>query len=302
MRSVTCNLCGGDDWFVRFPATDHIDERLEVDAFRCTHSGYGSHAQIVQCHICGFVYSNPRMEDGELLDAYSAVEDERYVLERAGRVRTFTKRLKNLEMYAGTGKGRRLLDVGAYIGVFVEVAQTNGWNAIGVEPSHWAVEIANSTNIPVIEGTLNARELEGEQFDAITLWDVIEHLDDPSAELSKIYSMLKPGGFVAVHTMDIGSLVAKVMGSRWPWLMDMHIHYFGRKTLVKMLENNGFELIWIGAQSRYLSLGYITSRIEGISRPVGRIFSSLIRKLGAGETTIPINFGDLMTAFARRPT
>ncbi|MGB3714963.1 MAG: class I SAM-dependent methyltransferase [Candidatus Promineifilaceae bacterium] len=301
MRSVTCNLCGGDDWSVRFPATDQSDGRLEVAAFRCTHAGYGSHAQIVQCHICGFVYSNPRWEDGELLDAYSAVEDDRYVLERAGRERTFTKHLKALEKYTGAGNGRRLLDVGAYIGVFVEVAQTNGWDAIGIEPSHWAVEIANSRNIPVIEGTLGAGELEGEQFDAITLWDVIEHLDDPSAELGKIYTMLKPGGVLAVHTMDINSTTAKVMGSRWPWLMDMHIHYFGRKTLVKMLEKNGFEPVWIGAQSRFLSLGYIASRIAGISQPVGRSLSWLIGMLGVGEATIPINFGDLMTAFARRP-
>ncbi len=300
MRSVTCNLCGGDDWFVRYAATDQTDRRPEVSAFRCTHAGYGSHAQIVQCHICGHVYANPRWEEGELLDAYSSVEDDRYVLERAGRERTFAKHLKKLEKYTGAGKGRHLLDVGAYIGVFVEVAQSFGWKAIGVEPSHWAVEIAKSRQIPVIEGTLSARELEGEYFEVITLWDVIEHLDNPSAELGKIYTMLKPGGILAVHTMDINSLTAKVMGSRWPWLMDMHIHYFGRRTLVKMLEKNGFEVVWIGAQSRYLSLGYIASRIAGISQPVGRFLTWLIGKLGAAEATIPLNFGDLMTAFARR--
>jgi 2-polyprenyl-3-methyl-5-hydroxy-6-metoxy-1,4-benzoquinol methylase len=302
MKLVACNLCGEDDWFVRWQATDRSEDRPHVSAFRCTYAGYGSHAQIVECRACGYVYANPRWEDGDLLEAYSAVEDDRYVLERTGRERTFSKHLKKLEKYTGPGNGRDLLDVGAYIGVFVEVARANGWNAIGVEPSRWAVNIAASRQIPIIEGTLKAAELEGEQFDVITLWDVIEHLDDPSSELNHIYSMLKPGGILVVHTMDIESLAARVMGSRWPWLMDMHIHYFGRSTLSKMLVQIGFEIDWIGAQSRYLSLGYIASRIAGMSRPAGRTMSWLIATFGASEVTIPVNFGDLMTAIVSKPS
>ncbi len=301
MRSVKCNLCGADDWSVRYPTTDHSDGHPDVTAFRCTHDGYGSHPQIVQCRSCGYVYANPRWEDDELLDAYEAVEDEMYVHERAGREKTFTKHLESLEINVGERSGKSLLDVGAYIGVFVEVARSRGWNAIGVEPSHWAVESARSREIPIIEGTLNAKELEGKQFDAITLWDVIEHVSDPSNELASIYQKLKPGGVVAVHTMDIDSLTSKVMGGRWPWLMEMHIHYFSRKTLTRMLENNGFEMAWIGAEGRYLSLGYIATRVAGISRPIGRSMSWLINKLGLAEATIPINLGDLMTAYARKP-
>ena len=133
------------------------------------------------------------------------------------------------------------------------------------------------------------------------MWDVIEHVSRPSSELAKTMSMLKPGGMVVVHTMDIDSLIAKVMGSRWPWLMDMHIHYFGRKTLTKMLEDNGYEVIWVGAQGRYLSLGYVASRIGGNSQPIGRFCSWIVEKLSLAEMTVPINLGDLMTAFARKP-
>jgi len=301
MKSVSCDLCGADDWLVRFPDTDQSDVLLDASAFRCTHDGYGSHAQIVECKACGHIYSNPRWDDGELLDAYVAVEDETYVLERVGREKTFAKHLLKLESCVGPGNGRDLLDVGAYIGVFVELAISRGWTAIGVEPSHWAAEIARASNIPIIEGTLEAEELTGGQFDVVTMWDVIEHVSSPSSELATIYQLLCPGGMAVVHTMDINSLTAKVMGGRWPWLMDMHIHYFSRKTLTKMLENNGFEVVWIGAQGRYLSLGYITTRIGGFSRPIGRLCSWIVEKLKLAEVTVPINFGDLMTAFARKP-
>jgi SAM-dependent methyltransferase len=300
MEFVTCNLCGHDDWFVRYPSTVADRERPEVVAYRCTHSGYGSHPQIAQCRNCGLVYANPRWDPEDLLDAYSAVEDDRYVIERAGRVQTFTKHLQALEKWAGPGEGRNLLDLGAYIGVFVEVAISHGWEAIGIEPSRWAVEVARGNGLPIVEGTLAAEELIGRRFDVITMWDVIEHLDDPSYELRKIYNLLEPGGLLAVHTMDIDSFIAKLMGTRWPWLMDMHIHYFSRKTLREMLHKTGFQVLWVGAQGRYLSLGYIVSRLRGLSKPLGRIVGWPIARTGASETTVPLNFGDLMTVYARK--
>ena len=94
MKQVNCNICGVDDWQVRYAATaSNSAVQPEVDAYRCTCSGYGSHQQIVQCLQCGHVYANPRWDGDELLDAYVAVEDETYVIERAGRERTFAHHL-----------------------------------------------------------------------------------------------------------------------------------------------------------------------------------------------------------------
>jgi hypothetical protein len=83
--------------------------------------------------------------------------------------------------------------------------------------------------------------------------------------------------------------------------MDMHINYFNRNTLKEMLQKSGFEVLWIGAQGRYLSLGYMVSRISGLSKPLGRVLEWLVKLTGTSEVTIPLNFGDLMTAYARRP-
>lgn len=301
MIDINCNLCGADDYVVRFPATMQSEEQIEVDAFSCTNPGYGHHAQIVQCQQCGYVYANPRWSGEDILEAYTAVTDETYVQERAGRELTFQKHLRAMEKRVGAANGRSLLDVGAYIGVFVETAVQAGWQACGVEPSEWASSVAQRQGLTIIHGTQDAPELAGKQFDVVTMWDVIEHVADPSGEIGKAYNLLKPGGWLVVHTMDIDSLMARLMKTRWPWLMDMHIHYFSQKTLGQMLEKNGFEVVWSGAEGRYLRLNYLVSRIEAMSRPLGRLSSWIVKGLRLGHIAIPLNFGDLFTVYAKKP-
>ena len=107
MKNVVCNLCGSDDWDVRYPSTMalHSDDAPEVSAFRCTSAGYGDHAQIVQCKKCSYVYANPVWDESDLIHLYSEVQDETYVTERIGRQLTFAKHLKEFEQI--TGKRQR---------------------------------------------------------------------------------------------------------------------------------------------------------------------------------------------------
>ena len=301
MIEVLCNICGADDWQVRFPATMTPDAHLEVDAIRCTSPEYGQHAQIVTCQRCGHIYANPRWESHELLQTYAAVEDETYVQERVGRELTFERHLQKLESITGPAGNRTLLDVGAYIGVFVEVASRAGWQALGVEPSTWAVEVARQRELCVLEGTQEHPELDGRQFDVVTMWDVIEHVADPKRELQLAYERLKPGGVLAVHTMNVDSLFARLMGPRWPWLMSMHIHYFSRASLAGLLRACGYEILFNGIQGRYLSLGYLASRVEALSKPVGGVIRPVVNTLGLANLPIPINTFDLFTIFARKP-
>ena len=301
MNYVKCNLCGQDDWTLRFPATQSLDIQMDVSAFRCTNPGYGAHPQIVRCRHCNLVYANPRWPVDSLMEAYAAVEDETYVIERQGRELTFNKHLQDMERVTGPANGRSLLDVGAYIGVFVEVAAQAGWQAAGVEPSRWAAAVAQRQGLSVIEGDQYAPELAGRQFDVITMWDVIEHVADPAGEIARAYELLKPGGLLVLHTMDMGSLTARVMGRRWPWLMDMHIYYFSQATLAEMLRRQGFAIVKSGIVGRYLRLGYLGTRVAALNRPLGRLVSGIIDRLRLAEKPVPVNFGDLFTIYAQRP-
>lgn len=299
MLHVVCNLCGADDARERFPATlSPGDNPLQVDAFRCTYAGYGQHFRVVTCRRCGLTYADPRLTPEETLVAYRAVEDPLYVQEQDGRSLTFTRHIADLErLRAPPG---RVLDVGAYSGVFVEVAKSRGWDSVGLEPSRWAVEQARRKGLSIIEGTLATSSLPTESFDVVTMWDVIEHMCDPLAELRISNTLLRPGGLVVIHTMDIDSLFARVMGKRWPWLMEMHIFFFSQRTLADLVRKAGFRVISSRARGRYLRLGYLATRIGGISRPMGRMAATACRILGVEKVAVPVNFGDLFTLYAEK--
>ncbi len=303
LELVACNLCGAADYTLHFPSTrpQSVNGYQEWLAYCCTHPGYGVHPPIVVCSRCGLIYTNPRPRRDAIKHNYEVVEDPLYLREREAREITFRKHLNSFQRYTGPANGRRLLDVGAYIGVFVEAANSAGWQAVGLEPSIWAVGHATSRGLQVVQGTLEEARFPSESFDAITMWDVIEHLGDPLGEMRHAFRVLKPGGWIAIHTMDIGSLFAKLMGARWPWLMEMHIYYFSRLTLAAMLQQAGFRVAAVRPEGRYLRLKYLTTRLRPYSAVVADVVDALSRITQLDKMPLPVNFGDLVTAYAQKP-
>jgi ubiquinone/menaquinone biosynthesis C-methylase UbiE len=152
----------------------------------------------------------------------------------------------------------------------------------------------------MIEGSLDDAVIEEQSFDVVTMWDVIEHVTDPLGQLTKVRRLLKPGGLAVIHTMDLDSLFARLMGGRWPWLMEMHIFYFTPKTLGRMAEAAGLTVVKARAEGRYLRLGYVATRVGGLNRFAGKVASGILNSLGLREVAVPLNFGDLFTLYATR--
>jgi 2-polyprenyl-3-methyl-5-hydroxy-6-metoxy-1,4-benzoquinol methylase len=303
MEYTACNLCGSTDHHTRYPCTlDDTSPPPGAEAFRCTSYGYGKHHTIVQCDQCGLVFTNPRPNHIDLIESYEAVEDPLYLQERAGRVLTFARHLVPLEKMTSPASGRKLLDVGCYTGVFLDIAAASGWETWGIDPSRWAVEQARARGLNAVAGTLASANWQAGSFDVVTMWDVIEHVTDPLEELCQAWRVLRPGGLLVVHTMDIDSWFARVMGSRWPWLMEMHIYYFSRRTLGVMLEKAGFHVLQAQPQGRYQTLEYLGTRVTALFGPkVGHPVERLVQSLHLGQWVVPINLGDLITAYALKP-
>ena len=98
-----------------------------------------------------------------------------------------------------------ILDVGCSFGFFLKVAQARGWKGFGIEVSEYASEYARKHfNLTVINKPFDkVDDFESIFFDAVTLWNVVEHLEDPIASLSKLFEMLRPGGVVVFTTGNI---------------------------------------------------------------------------------------------------
>jgi 2-polyprenyl-3-methyl-5-hydroxy-6-metoxy-1,4-benzoquinol methylase len=223
------------------------------------------------------------------------VVDPLYEQEREGRVLTFQRHLTAIEELIGDYRGKRLLDVGAYTGVFVELAREHGWDAYGIELSLWAAELCHQKGLNVKRGTLNDLCFSDNYFDVITSWDVIEHLNDPHTHLEDIHRILKPGGLLVIHTIDIDAPFARLMGARWPWLMEMHLVYFSRRTLALMLEDVGFDVIRAEAEGRYQKISYLISRLNAVSERLWHLTDWLSRLLRVDQLPVPIKLGDLVT-------
>ena len=107
---------------------------------------------------------------------------------------------------------------------------------------------------------------------------------------------------VGNHTIDIGSATAKMMGKRWPFLMEMHIMFFSRATLHAMLHRAGFQYLGDHTQGRFLRLGYLAGRVgAAFGQRVGGPLERLVAALKVADRAVPINTLDLFTAYARKP-
>ncbi len=194
----------------------------------------------------------------------------------------------------------RLLDVGAYCGYFLEVAREGGYQAEGLELSRWAAEHARRAGFTVWCETLTERALSSATYDVLTLWDVVEHFADPRAELQAAFRLLRPGGRLYVSTIDAGSLVARLLGSRWPWLMDMHLFYFDRSTLAVLLEEVGFRVVGRQSYTHTVSADYLLRKVAA-SFPLLAPVAHLLRRIVPRQWPIPVNLGDNMLMTAVKP-
>jgi ubiquinone/menaquinone biosynthesis C-methylase UbiE len=143
-------------------------------------------------------------------------------------------------------KSGLLLDLGCAAGDFlIHIQKKYGWQVRGVEISNYASAIAREQlGLDVFTGNLQAASFPDNTFDAVTMWDVLEHLHDPTATLREIHRVMKPGGILALRVPNGDSYDARIFGSYWSGLdAPRHLYVYSRSTLRALLEKNGFEVL-----------------------------------------------------------
>lgn len=297
-QHVACPLCGAQQTRLKFPATPNWKAQPSFQSFCCTNSYLAYHGDIVECLECGLLYNNQQPTPEALLRMYQQVEDPRYVQEERGRDYTFKKSLRQLHKYSqppGT-----LLDVGCYTGVFMAIAAAAGWDVCGVELSDWAADIARANGIgQVYQGQIHDLPLPAHSLNVITMWDVIEHLADPGRVLDQAANLLQPGGVLAFSTYFMDSLPARILGTRYPFLMDMHIVHFSRNTLRRILREHGYELLGILPHDRVITVPYFLEKLAALVPYGKRFFTMLQQQRWLQKRFITIPFSGLANIFAR---
>lgn len=157
----------------------------------------------------------------------------------------------------GRGKDRRLLEVGCSAGDTLLAARRLGWQVSGIEVNASAARLGNSRlGGPVIEVTsLEAFEPPSDGFDAVVMFDVIEHLADPRGAVERLAGMMRPGAHLLLITPDVDSLTARILGKRWPHLLPEHRVLFTRGAISSLLSRFGFYVESCAPARKYVSIG-----------------------------------------------
>ncbi len=192
---------------------------------------------VYRCGSCGLGFTWPQPQ--ELADQYDSTYFDLYRRRRPFRLKRADSRLRRIELLMDPGK---LLDIGCSLGYFVEAANARGWQASGVEISPFAAEEARRMGLDVKTGTLEEANLPAESLDCVTMWDVLEHVPDPTRHMLEVRRILRPRGLVVVGTPDLGHIQFRLKRERWRHLKPAeHIFYFSGPNINMLLRRTGFE-------------------------------------------------------------
>lgn len=223
----------------------------------CSMDGY----DYVKCEGCGLIYINELEQTDNIYKAYSGgfwksfrrrmmapfrkfsqVRDFKLSMQRARSIIDFS--LSHVNKAEGA---HNYLDIGCNKGFLLATAIEEGWNVYGEElVPELTVPFCN-TYPRYKDQIYNGRfadvrpEFTDNMFDLITAIDVIEHFEDPVADLKGILEILKPGGVFVIQTPDADCEQSHALKCKWGALKPLeHLHLFDVKNLETLVSRIGF--------------------------------------------------------------
>jgi hypothetical protein len=289
-----CALCGYEPQMLALPA--NAQREAETGMFACTSDALAEHDDIAECPRCGMVSSVPSLDPPEILRRYSDVVDRRYLAEEDARRELFDWILDVAGGYAV--RERKLFEVGAHVGLFLDTARGHGWEAAGIEPSAWAVEEGRRRfGVDLRQGAVEGVADSGEPADAVVALDVLEHLVDPLASLRALRNVVDDEGLLVLTTVNLAGLHARLRRESWPWFIRPHLHYFTPSTLRALLEAAGFRMIEWRLVPRSFRLSYVGGRLR---RSSPRLSAAALGIARAVDPKVPVGWlGDVVLVVAR---
>jgi len=151
---------------------------------------------LLRCRSCRLIFRR---------DPVHAVVDERMNRERLGRLGEgrhpiYTSTLEKLGVHRRLGT---LLDIGCGNGYFARLAHQSGWRVAAFDSSEYLCRQARGFGTGmVVRAYAQSVPFSERQFDVVTLWDVIDHLEHPIPALTEALRVLRPGGLLYLRVRN----------------------------------------------------------------------------------------------------
>ena len=234
--------------------------------------------KIMECPNCGLRFTIPRPAPEEIgkyyqsENYYSHQQNNKGLVPRIYEfVKSFNIKNKSSMAIGGLTQGK-LLDIGCGVGDFLVQVKKQGWEVQGIEPSDDAKNIAEKRLgfRPYSPG--DYAMFEDHTFDAITMWHVLEHIDNLHFQTKEIHRLLKPGGRLIIALPNFQSFDCQYYKEKWAaWDVPRHLNHFAPDVLREIITSCGFQTIdtqklkW---DAYYIS--YMSERFQGHSMPLVR--------------------------------
>lgn len=241
-QEFPCDLCG-------------TDEAVEVPYARL----YTNDEPIHICRRCGFVYVKYRRSADEIARSWS---EEIFGSNYTARIPAVKARQVYVADFIDVNiglKGRKLVDIGAGEGQFLEIVKKEyDADIFGIEPSKENCTTIKKAGFGCYNGTIGSylQSDSKEQYDVATIMWTLENCMSLKEMLGGAYNLLKPGGYLAVAT---GSRILVPFKKRLQDYYgvnprDTHCFRFSANTLKGVLATNGFE---VKHENRYIDTDYL---------------------------------------------
>lgn len=275
----TCPWCGTPSNKTYLSVKDHF---LSQECF-----------DILECEHCGLLFTHPRPDPSVIGNYYKSDEYYSHQQNKKGFIPRLYELVKKpnmnhkVRLALGKRTSGRLLDIGCGVGDFLVAVQQRGFEVVGIEPSADARAIA-TTRLgfePLAPDALAT--LPEASFDVITLWHVLEHIDDLKQEIAALSRLLKPDGSLIIALPNFKSFDASYYQEAWAaWDVPRHLNHFSPASIhtifgetdLKLLDTQ--KLIWDAYYISYLSEKYLGHRL-----PLVRGFVTGLRSNGKARRT-----------------
>jgi SAM-dependent methyltransferase len=235
MLPIDCPLCDSPDW----TGVATMQDRL---------LGVDGRFHMVRCSRCGLHYLNPQPTMEELVPYYSDDYDPFQIVspDQLSSLQRYSLNYglyKRCRLVNRQKTGGHLLEIGCATGLFLDAMwRTGSWQVQGVDVSAKAVECARETfGLDVFHGSVTEAHLSDDEFDAVVMWDVLEHVHSPRETLLEIRRILKPDGVLIFRVPLLDAWDRRLFGRYWAgWDAPRHLTLFSEHTLDLMLARTGF--------------------------------------------------------------
>ena len=210
---------------------------------------------------CGFLYNKVFPDNQSLNYLYSNQQDNIISGDYELDIKTKRNYLVQLKKFLLDNKNIKVLEIGADNGNFLKLIKSASINCEfhAIEPNKNMVK-----NISKITDKIynNVYEIDNNiKFDLIIGIHVFDHIPNLNIYFNKLNNLLKKNGVIYGVVHNEGSLMSKILKTRWPALRLQHPHLFNHLTIDSFFTKFNFEKIYIKRTKNFFNFGFLLNQL-----------------------------------------